>query len=800
MTAYNNSVVNQFDTVESGNAGAGVEIVVYISDTEPRQLATLSEVGGGSKANPFFTDEKGNYSFDVADGTYDIIINPNSAAPTSLSGTPIFSTSSNPNITGLKVYSTVAAMIADSANLSIGDSVATLAYNRPVYSTWSITSSGAGDMSDATLSIGGSKFASLQIEPVTDVRAFGAWGDYVPAPLASGYAHDDTLPIANAIKNCDHVTCSVGDKFAITDHVPCNFDNHVIDFGVGEFYWFGVAGAVRKVGRDRAMFEIYGESGAKFQESGPWAQWLEGAETFPCVDSVELLQNEFILMAVGNVPNGPSESYMIRPMPVRASHSNPLERFQSDYRLGWSHADATFRYFTASPVKNVSLAIGHMEDKTEYGYSEEVGGVRACASGVVMELACNCSVKINTSKNWQFPTVMTYFTTDCTVKDIFQLPSERDSDGIVGWGIIVQWNNALRAKSYNLTAQGNRRVLDYTQAAYCYAENVGGESTRDGELTTHGVYEHNLTYVNTRGFMSFANSGAEFGESTKDITVMHHHGSDIFAVTNVQNMHLIDCRCDSIRVNSVGLTMDNCSLYDLETAVNNLCQINNWSAQIGKPYPKTNAVINNSKLGSNGVVYLVDQDIAADEFITFNNCDLELRGGDFAGPANIIINGGTLRPKSGTGQLVLVANPTTVKIVGSDIKNVAFGVTSALTTPCKVSIYDCDITGDDYASSFWANQDSSSVSGNYFKMHNCTINWDNITDSGFIFDPLGVRNPNWYTKLTNNDIVGTGASASNLRIPAQRGPMRFGDNTLSNITKSIDSPSATRIEYNTLTL
>lgn len=690
-----------------------------------------------------------------------------------------------------QTYDTVSEMVSSFT----GGVCTTLAYNSPVKSMWVYANSGAGDMSDGTLTLASGGFAKLIIEPLMDVRAFGTYGDHDPE--ANTYVHDDSQAIANAIKNCSKVTCTEGDVFAIANNIPCNYDNKIIDLSQGKFYWFGTAGPVRYVGRDRGMFEINGTISSQFATSGSWTQWLEGAETFPADDTTNILNKEFIILSVGAIPAGPSESYMVRPMPVRATVSDPATRFQTDYRLGWTHDNATFRYFDIEPVKNVYLSLGHVEDKTTYEYDEVDGsGDRLSASATVMEAAWNCHIDIKTSKNFQYPTVMTYYTTDCSVSNVFLLPSERVSLGIDGWGIVVQWNNALRPKSYNLSAQGNRRVLDYTQAAYGYAENIGGESTRDGEMTTHGSYEHNLTYVNTRGFMSFANSGAEFGESTKDITVIHHHGSDIFAVTNVINLSLKDCRCNSIRVNSIGLVMDNCSLYDLQTSVDNLCQINNWSASIGKPYEPVGAVIKNSKLGSNGLVFLVDQDITSEETITFSNCEIELRQGDFAGPANIVFDNCKLTPKNGTGQLVLVSNPTRIWFNHCKGYNVAFEVPETPTTPTKLVFNGGEYVGEAMNSSFWSNRDIGFTVGNYVKFMNVHINWNNSSTSGTFFDPLGARNAAWYVKVTNCDIQGNGS----LSIPTARRAMMFGGNTLRGVTKDIGTLNDTRVEYGTMVL
>lgn len=701
-------------------------------------------------------------------------------------------------------YATVAQMQREFTNATSATCV-TLAYNKPVLSTWSKVFSGAGDMSDGTLALDGGGYAKLEMLPLMDVRAFGTHGNHDPDSAV--YVHDDSVPLQHAINLHDNLTSNAEDTFAVAQHVRTRKYDQTLDFSRSEFQWYGQSGPAVGVGRTRAMFEIFGDFGEKIQESGPWAIWREGADTMPSPDTSVILEHEFILFSVGRAPLEPGESYMIRPMLADPRKTDVTTRFQTDYRLGWDHVNADFRYFSVSPAKNVHLSIRKVVDKTNFDYDErDIDGNRKSASATSMVYTSNCSVKVGESDNFQYPTVMTYVVSDCAVEDCFLLPSVRESDsGVYGWGIIVQWNNALRPYSKNLSAQGNRRCLDYTAAAYAYAESIGGESTRDGEMTTHGVYEHNLTYVNTRGFMSFANSGPDFGESTKDITVVHHHGSDIFAVTNVLNLSLKDCRANSIRVNSVGLVMDNCSLYDSgRLNIDNLCQINNWSAKIGKPYKNIAARINKSKLGSNGVVYLVDRDIKADEFIYFTDCDIELREGDFAGPANVRFSDSRILPKPSevnNGRLILVSSPTSLVFDNCDGYNVGLLVPEApfiVNGPTNVTVRGGTWIGRDFGGSIWGNQDQGSIQGNSVKFKDVNVDWDNDTASGMFYDPLATRNINWHTEVTDCELVG--ANNEEVRIPALRGTMRFGNNTLRGVTKNIDALSATRLEYNTLEL
>lgn len=73
MATYNNSVVVKFDTAQNGNAGSSASITVYLAGTDT--LADITHSGSDPTSNPMFADENGNYSFEVDDGYYDIVIN-----------------------------------------------------------------------------------------------------------------------------------------------------------------------------------------------------------------------------------------------------------------------------------------------------------------------------------------------------------------------------------------------------------------------------------------------------------------------------------------------------------------------------------------------------------------------------------------------------------------------------------------------------------------------------------------------------------------------------------------------------
>lgn len=75
MRQYTNSVVNKFDTVANGNAGAGRTITVRVANGfGTGEKAAITDKNNVELSNPFNTDENGNYTFKAIDGTYDIII------------------------------------------------------------------------------------------------------------------------------------------------------------------------------------------------------------------------------------------------------------------------------------------------------------------------------------------------------------------------------------------------------------------------------------------------------------------------------------------------------------------------------------------------------------------------------------------------------------------------------------------------------------------------------------------------------------------------------------------------------
>jgi hypothetical protein len=122
MRTYANSVVNKFATDTTGNAGAGALVTVYTAGSTVK--AQLFDVLGAVITNPLSADDEGNYSFKVADGIYDLVINEGALSETKIDRLQIA------EIVGFNAdtahYSDLAA--AQAANLTVSTIITTAGY------------------------------------------------------------------------------------------------------------------------------------------------------------------------------------------------------------------------------------------------------------------------------------------------------------------------------------------------------------------------------------------------------------------------------------------------------------------------------------------------------------------------------------------------------------------------------------------------------------------------------------------------------------------------------------------------
>lgn len=260
-----------------------------------------------------------------------------------------------------------------------------------------------------------------------------------------------------------------------------------------------------------------------------------GAEQFPVSGNSDLFTKGTWWTMNSNIvapqTAGTEFSFLVQ---SQGDFGNPNEvrmHYKSGYRLA---AGRTIRYRSITPVENVKLI-----NMGKFYYEQEITdgqhNSQQASSLVSFELAVNCTVEDLDTYNHHYSVVFPIFTNNCRVVRVQGSPKSVASDQI------VTWNSSLYTYSEDCADRSGRHVVDHTASAFCVVVNGRETGTRQGAYTTHGAYEHDLYFENTTGVFSMANSGVEYGESTRNVTVVNHKGSDLLAHKKVTGLVLQGC-------------------------------------------------------------------------------------------------------------------------------------------------------------------------------------------------------------------------------------------------------------------
>lgn len=139
-----------------------------------------------------------------------------------------------------------------------------------------------------------------------------------------------------------------------------------------------------------------------------------------------------------------------------------------------------------------------------------------------------------------------------------------------GAGYLTQQIYCLYGHVSDCRVSNARHLNDFTASAYCRVENchADGQSVEKGPFVTHGQYEHDLTYTGNSGLMTFANSGATWGNAARRIHVSKHVCPWFVARTGISELTLEDvvvmaneriAGSGMLWVNADGLYMSGCT-------------------------------------------------------------------------------------------------------------------------------------------------------------------------------------------------------------------------------------------------
>lgn len=224
----------------------------------------------------------------------------------------------------------------------------------------------------------------------------------------------------------------------------------------------------------------------------------------------------------------------------QGDYGNPDE-VRMNYRSGWPlGAGRVLTYKKVNPVKNIKvLNIGkffYQQEITDGSGTGTDWTSQQATSFVSFELAVNYELTGLEAFDPPYTVVWEQWVSNgkevgCQTNN----PTIRRSDQIVGR------NGALYCVAEDLFNKSGSNVLDHTSAAYCVVRNSRETGTKNGAYTHHGSFEHDITFENTSGVLSIANSGAAYGESAKRINAQNHNGTQLIADKKVSDCTFESC-------------------------------------------------------------------------------------------------------------------------------------------------------------------------------------------------------------------------------------------------------------------
>lgn len=200
---------------------------------------------------------------------------------------------------------------------------------------------------------------------------------------------------------------------------------------------------------------------------------------------------------------------------VRISGGNLYfdNRFEFDVVAG-----TKLKFTKLNTVKNVHLTNVKYNDMSPYNTASKDNG----ASCIVFE-ACEDSsaTKIDNSGTPE------HVISIVRSRAISASGYANDPKETVQGGYFTQVGQSSHVYICEARGRSERHIVDVTASAYVTVERSGSLATNNATFTTHGAYEHDLRYRDCYGYMSFANSGATFGGSTRLVVVDNHEGANL---------------------------------------------------------------------------------------------------------------------------------------------------------------------------------------------------------------------------------------------------------------------------------
>lgn len=375
----------------------------------------------------------------------------------------------------------------------------------------------------------------LQHDGTVDFRVFGVTGPEVAADDAlAAMVNDPRIRRIEASTDLlfqrrhrftrSHLEIDFGGHVITTDGIEAN--THDNPFGAVMFF----TGVSREVVVEHALAEA----------------WPELTDAVAVPDASKFPVDSWWAVQCDPVAGGGADEREIQRF-VQVTQQIDAQHIRIDYLNGWPlEKGRKLTWRQMDPVAGVRisnmrfLGAGPFDGPTDGSFPDarELTG----SHPIAFEYAIHCHVAdVHASRTW-WPVVMrrwnTHFSTErCSVENpptVFY----------GGAGYLTQQIYCLYGRVSDCTSSNARHLNDLTASAYCIVENCHGDGDDQGgnPFTTHGQYEHDLTFIGCSGLMDIANSGAQWGTSAKRITVRDHVCSWFVAGTKISDLTLENVR------------------------------------------------------------------------------------------------------------------------------------------------------------------------------------------------------------------------------------------------------------------
>ncbi|MFI0719322.1 peptidase C14 [Streptomyces sp. NPDC021224] len=272
------------------------------------------------------------------------------------------------------------------------------------------------------------------------------------------------------------------------------------------------------------------------------AEVIERTDAFPVPDSGAFRVGQWWAVQSDEVAGGGSDERELQKM-VEVTEIVDGTHIRVGYLNGWPlAAGRTVTWRRVEPVVGAEV-----HNLVFLGAGQDTGAVDDEYTGshpVAYEYAVDCHVSGIQATGTFWPVIMRrwctrYRTIGCGLKNP---PTVMYG----GAGYLTQQIYCLYGHVADCTTSNVRHLNDLTASAYCQVVNCHGDGDDEGgnPFTTHGQYEHDLLFDGNSGLMDIANSGAQWGNAAKRITVRNHVCSWFTANTlitdlTLENVHVV---------------------------------------------------------------------------------------------------------------------------------------------------------------------------------------------------------------------------------------------------------------------